>query len=56
MLKELLRMQGLSYLSEVRQGPVEFGKKTHLDYQNLENLMQSKRNILPFSSKYEIAV
>ena len=41
-------LQGFSYLSEVgARGLLNFGEK-HLDHQNWENLMQSKRTGLPF--------
>ena len=41
-------LQGFSYLSEVgARGLLNLGKK-HLDHQNWENLMQSKRTRPPF--------
>ena len=43
------KKQGFSYLSEVgTRGLLNLGKK-HLDHQNWETLMQSKRSRLPFS-------
>ena len=49
MLSQLLnKLQGFSYLSEVEaRGLLNLGKK-HLDHQNWENFMQSKRVELPF--------
>ena len=44
-------IQGFSYLSEIGARGLlnlEFGGEQHLDHQNRENLMQSKRTELPF--------